>query len=173
MKRIIASAGLVALGATTGLHAQYAPGLSRLETTKPWSVSATLRGFYDDNYVALPNLFADRQDIDVDSFGFELRPSVAVNLPLDQTFLGASYTYSMRYYEARQDDEIDDQHEVNLKADHRFSERHKISLSDSFVYAQEPELIEGSGATFTTFRTEADAFRNRAALEGSAALTER
>jgi hypothetical protein len=171
MKRIIASAGLVALGATT-LQAQYAPGLTRLETSKPWSVSATLRGFYDDNYVAAPNLFADEQDIDVDSFGFELKPTVALNFPWEQTFLGASYTYSMRYYESREDDPLDHQHEVNLKVDHRFNERYKASLSDSFVYAQEPELLEGTGLAQTTFRTRADALRNRAAVEGSGQLTE-
>jgi len=49
MNKLIVSASLVTLGAT-GLQAAYAPGLSPMETSKPWSVAATVRGFYDDNY---------------------------------------------------------------------------------------------------------------------------
>jgi hypothetical protein len=44
MKKFVASVGLVALGAAAA-HAQYAPGLSPLETSKAWSLSADLRGF--------------------------------------------------------------------------------------------------------------------------------
>ena len=50
MKKIIASVGLVAAGAAS-VQAQYAPGLTSQEMTKPWSLSASLRGFYDDNYL--------------------------------------------------------------------------------------------------------------------------
>src|SRR3954452_9035264 len=155
MKKLIASAGMVAISAT-GLQAQYAPGLSRMETTKPWSISASLRGFYDDNYFAQPKGLAD------ESFGFEVRPRIAFNLPLEQTYIGGSYTYSMKYYEARSDDPIDHTHEVDLKLDHRFSERMKIAFNDSFVYAREPEVVEGSSSTLSTFRTDSDVLRNRA-----------
>lgn len=165
MKNIIASAGLVAIGAT-GLKAQYAPGLTRMETSKPWSVSASLRAFYDDNYFAQPNEFAD------ESFGFEVRPRVAFNLPREQTYFGGSYTYGLKYYEAREDDSIDQSHEVDLKVDHRFSERLKLNLKDNFVYAQEPEVVEGSTSTLTTFRTDADVFRNRASADLRAQATE-
>jgi hypothetical protein len=165
MKKLIASAGLVALGATA-LKAQYAPGLSRVETTKPWSVSASLRGFYDDNYFAQPKGFED------ESFGFEVRPRIAFNLPREQTFIGGAYTYGLKYYEARADDPIDQSHEVDLKLDHRFTERTKVSFTDNFVYAREPEVFEGSGATITTFRTDADVMRNRASAEVLAQVTE-
>jgi opacity protein-like surface antigen len=164
MKKIIASAGLIAISAT-GLKAQYAPGLSRMETSKPWSISASLRGFYDDNYLAV-------SDDAEESFGFEVRPRIAFNLPREQTYIGGAYTYGLKYYEARDDDEFDQTHEVDLKVDHRFSERLKISLNDSFVYAQEPEVIEGSGGTITTFRTESDVFRNRASVDLRAQATE-
>ena len=164
MKKIIASAGLIAISAT-GLKAQYAPGLSRTETSKPWSVSASLRGFYDDNYLAV----ADNAD---ESFGFEVRPRVAFNLPREQTYIGGAYTYGLKYYEARDDDEFDQTHEVDFKLDHRFSERLKISFNDSFVYAQEPEIIDGSGGTITSFRTESDVFRNRASVDLRAQATE-
>jgi hypothetical protein len=165
MKKLIASVGLVALGAT-GLQAQYAPGLSRAESSKPWSISASLRGFYDDNYFAQPNEFAD------ESFGFEVRPRVAFNLPREQTYIGGAYTYGLKYYEARGDEPIDHTHEVDLKIDHRFSERFKVNLNNNFVYAQEPEVVEGSGAAISTFRTESDVFRNRASADLMAELTE-
>src|SRR6186997_848932 len=158
MKKVIASAGLIALSAT-GLKAQYAPGLSRMESSKPWSISASLRAFYDDNYFAQPKDFAD------ESFGFEVRPRIAFNLPREQTFIGGAYTYSMKYYEARNDDHLDHTHEADLKIDHKFSERFKMSLNDNFVYAQEPEVVEGSGTALTTFRTDSDVFRNRASAE--------
>lgn len=156
---------MVAISAT-GLQAQYAPGLSRMETTKPWSISASLRGFYDDNYFAQPKGLAD------ESFGFELRPRVAFNLPMEQTYIGGSYTYSMKYYEARANDHIDHTHEVDLKLDHRFSETMKVAFNDSFVYAREPEVVEGSGTTISTFRTDSDVLRNRASIDFTIRLTD-
>ena len=167
MKKLIASAGLVAV-ATTGIQAA-APGLSPMETAKPWSISATLRGFYDDNNLALPSS-ADPEG----SFGFELRPSASLNLlPTDQTFIGLGYVYSMRWFEARDEDSADHSHDLTLKADHRFSERYKIAFQDSFVYAQEPEVIDqGAIVTAPNRRTDADAYRNRLSIDFDAMITE-
>src|SRR5947209_226984 len=98
MKRIIASASLVTLGAA-GLQAAYAPGLSPMETAKPWSVSATLRGFYDDNYNNAPAHPVDPAiPTAKSSGGFEVSPQFKVHTSMDQTYLGASYLYSMKYY---------------------------------------------------------------------------
>ena len=96
MKKIVASVGLVALG-VSGAYAAYAPGLSTMETSKALSVTASLRGFYDDNYNTLPS-YSHPQD----TFGFEISPSVRLNLlPTDQTYLGVRYIYSARYYADR------------------------------------------------------------------------
>ncbi|MCI0746822.1 MAG: outer membrane beta-barrel protein [Verrucomicrobia subdivision 3 bacterium] len=139
-----------------------------METSKPWSISATLRGFYDDNYAAVHKNIND----DVDSLGFEIRPAAQLNfLPTEQTFIGVGYIYSMKYYADRDENTADHTHEVTLKADHRFSERYKIEFDDSFVYAQEPTLIE-EGAVGAPDRTDSDAFRNRAALNFTADITE-
>src|SRR5687767_8043545 len=154
MKKIIASAGLVAVS-TAGLQAA-APGLSPMESTKPWSISATLRGFYDDNYTAI------HKDAEEESFGIELRPAVALNIPLDQTLLGASYVYSMRWYEARENNSADHTHEVTLFANHRFSERYGLDVRNAFIYSQEPTQVDDEGPVTTFLRTDADAFRNRA-----------
>jgi hypothetical protein len=164
MKKIIASAGLVAVS-TAGLQAA-APGLSPMETAKPWSISATLRGFYDDNYLSA------HKSIEEDSFGFEIRPAASLNFPLEQSFIGLGYVYSMRYYEARENNSADHSHEFTLKADHRFSERYKLTFDDSFVYSQEPTIIDDEIITDFRVRTDSDAFRNRAAINFDAQLTE-
>jgi len=52
MKKLV-SVGLLASG-TTGAQAVDVPG-ETASMPKPWSVSATLRGFYDDNFNTVPN----------------------------------------------------------------------------------------------------------------------
>jgi hypothetical protein len=166
MKKIIASAGLVAVSAA-GLQAQTsAPGLSPMEATKPWSISATLRGFYDDNYTAIHKSAED------DSFGFEIRPAFGLNFPFEQSFVGLGYIYSLKWFEGRPDEETDQSHEVTLRADHRFSEQFSVDFDDSFVYSDEPGIVDDTGPVTTFLRTDAEAFRNRAAINFDAQLTE-
>src|SRR5688572_5000187 len=169
MKKIIASAGLVAVSAA-GLQAA-APGLSPMEASKPWSISATLRGFYDDNYTAIGKDSAGNKLAD-DSFGFEIRPAVGLNFPFEQSFVGLGYVYSLRWYEGRSDDQTDQSHEVTLRADHRFSEQFSVDFDDSFVYSDEPGVVDDVGAVTQFLRTEAGAFRNRAAINFNAQLTD-
>ncbi len=177
MKKIIASAGLVAVGAVT-LNAQYAPGLTRMETSKPWSVSASLRGFYDDNFATAPRHVPDAFRTVIpeaeDSFGFEISPAFALNFPLEQTYVRLGYIYSMRYYEDRPSDHIDQSHEANLKLEHRFTERYKLNFDDSFVYSQEPQVIDTEIITSPLIRRrDGDVLRNHASLGFTAAVTER
>src|SRR6266571_4625783 len=94
MKKIVASVGLVALG-TSGLQSASLAGMSA-ETPKPWAVSATLRGFYDDN-VNTASTGPNKQD----TFGFEVSPTVALGWHLDQTTITLSYLYSLKYYDTR------------------------------------------------------------------------
>lgn len=170
MKKMITSAGCAVLGAAT-LQAQYAPApqLTRLETAKPWSVAASLRGFYDDNYTTRPS----NSGFDEESFGIEVSPSVGLNWVLPQTYLGLSYVYGMRWYEDRENNSADHSHQANLKLSHAFTERYKLDVSDSFVVAQEPELIAERGTALQRFlRTEGDNIRNTANATLTAGLTE-
>ena len=80
MKKFIASAGIIAVGAA-GLHAENVAGLTPQQTTKPWSVSAALRGFYDDNYATQPNAFKQG------STGVELSPTLGWNMPGETTYI--------------------------------------------------------------------------------------
>lgn len=146
-----------------------------MEAAKPWSVSASLRGFYDDNYNAVNSDLKDAagDDLKRDSFGFEISPKLSWNMPMEMSYLGLSYAYAARYYEDRPKNNWDQSHEVDLKADHRFSERYRISLQDSFVYAQEPEVVDQVSGFQTTYRPSADAYRNYADIGFNAQLTER
>ena len=134
MKKVIASAGLLALGA---LGAQTTQAQMVAGAEKPWSVSGTLRGFYDDNYDTQPD-GPDRRG----SWGYELRPSVQVNLVEGQTTLNLSYIYSYKYYEARPNGKADQSHDVEFFLNHNFNERYSVDVADSFVIAQEPEIID-------------------------------
>ena len=166
MKKIITSAGLLAFGAAS-LQAATLPRLSNEAKDKPWNIGAELRGFYDDNYAT--SVHALKQD----SFGFEVKPAASVNLISDQTYLGLSYVYDMRYYFDRQDHKADHSHQANVKLTHAFSERYRMDLSDSFVIAQEPAILEPFGAVVVPLRSEGDNLRNTAQLSFAAELTEK
>jgi hypothetical protein len=149
MKKFFVPLGLVAAG-TASLQAAYAPGLNSMETSKIWSASASLRGFYDDNYTTSSD--GQKQG----SAGFEVSPSVSFNVPLQQTEIGLRYTYGLYYYQKRQDDgqdPIDQTHQVDLWVDHAFTERWQAKVADTFVVGQEPTLLNpGGGANANPLR---------------------
>lgn len=168
MKKIFASIGAVALGATA-VHANSAAGMAMGgDNSKPWSVSATLRGFYDDNYTTAPNGPTKR-----DSYGVMVSPSIAFKFPLDQTTLGFRYTYGATWYEDRakldsSNDSWDQSHEFEFLLSHAFSPRFSVDASDSFVVAQEPGLLNDVG---NPYRTEGDNIRNHGEISFNAGLT--
>lgn len=161
MKKLIASASLIALGAVS-VHAQG-------QDDKWWSIGATLRGFYDDNINTSPSILGEQE-----SFGVEVGPYAAINLFLDQTTLGLSYNYQMRWYEDRPfADDIDNSHQINGKLSHTFSERLSLDLTDSFVIAQEAEVLAAPGAGIAfPLRAEGDNMRNSAQASVTAQVTE-
>jgi Putative beta-barrel porin 2 len=157
MKKIFVSMGLVAAG-TASLQAAYAPDM-RGDTSKVWKVSASLRGFYDDNYLARPHKEG--------SVGFEVSPSLDLNIPLQQTEIGMKYTYGLYYYQKREDhgqNPIDQTHQFDLWLDHAFSPRWEARLQDTVVVAQEPDLLAGSGAASTAQRISGNNVVNTANL---------
>jgi hypothetical protein len=165
MKRICVSVGLLALGAAAA-HAQYAPGLSELETSKPWSLEGTLRGFYDDNYLTLPSSYLAVNPAtgtlqtyhSRDSYGIEVSPSIAYNHSVEDTLLSASFVYDLKWYEDR-DGTTDQTYQFNAKMDHEFSERYKLTLAESFVVAQEPGVLDPTVIS-TPLRVEGSNIRN-------------
>ena len=159
MKNLFICVGLAAAG-TASLQA-YAQELNSMQTTKIWSVSSTLRGFYDDNYATSPN--GNKQG----SAGFEVSPSVQFNVPLQQTEIGIKYTYGLYYYQQRQNDgqdPIDQTHQLDLWLDHAFTERVQGSIKDTFVYGQEPALLNPSGGPQVQTRVDGNNLANSATV---------
>jgi len=137
MKRIAASVGLVALGASA-LHNVKAAGLADAAGGKPWSVSATLRGFYDDN------IYTQKGTNRISSFGVQVEPSVGFTLVQDQTSYGGKYTYSGNWYETKQVSSFghwSHSHEFQGDFSHTFTPHLSVWARDSFVVGQEPDSL--------------------------------
>ncbi len=174
MKKIVASVGLVALGASAMQNAS-AQSVGVPDASKPWSVAATLRGFYDDNTATLPNDFKLPAGEKRDSFGFEVTPSFTLSLSPDPTTtmnLGA--LYSLKYYDNKppnSTDHLDQSFTFNAGLSHAFSEQFSAKVSDSFVIGQEPDMLR-AGNTFSTFqRISGDNIRNYGMIGLDAVLT--
>ena len=139
-----------------GLHAdEYAPDITAMDATKPWTVSGTLRGFYDDNFNTEP--FGHKQG----SAGFEFSPQVSLIVPLQQTELGLRYTYGLYYYQQRASqgaNPIDQTHQVDLWVDHAFTQTLETKVQDTFISQQDPQLT-ASGQQFP-YRVEGNAINN-------------
>jgi hypothetical protein len=166
MKKIVASVGLVALG-TSGLYSAPIPGLTE-EGGKNWSVSATLRGFYDDNLNTTSG--PDKQD----TFGIEFSPSVAIGFQWPQTTLSLGYVFSFKYYDHKPIDsstKYDQSHIFNAAIDHSFTERYHLSARESFVIGQEPDILRTGNAMETFQRISGDNIRNDAVINLDAQIT--
>jgi hypothetical protein len=172
MKKIVASVSLVAVG-VSGLQAASLPGLTT-ESGKPFTVSATLRGFYDDNISTVANDAAMPPGYHRSSFGVEISPDLEFSFPMEQTALSFGYIYSYKYYQNRlvgssgNDANTSDLHAALT---HAFSERYSLTVRDSFVIGQEPDFLR-AGNTFTTFqRVSGNNMRNYGLIDLAAQLT--
>ncbi len=164
MKKIVASVGMVALGAS-GLQAQLT-----VDSGKIWSVSARLRGFYDDNInTAASGPFKQ------EAFGFEISPSIGARLSLPQTTIYADYTYSFKYYDhqpANNTEKYNQSHIFNFGLDHSFSPRYQLSLRDAFTIGQEPDILRAGNDALHSLQTiSGDNIVNYAAITFDAKLT--
>ncbi len=174
MKKIVASVGLVALGAS-GLQTASAQSVGVPDASKPWSVALTLRGFYDDNVGTIPNDQVLLPGEKRDTFGFEVSPSFTLSLSPDPTTtmnLGA--LYSLKYYDTKppnSTDHTDQAFTFNAGLSHNFSEQLSARVSDSFVIGQEPDMLR-AGSSFSTFqRVSGDNIRNYGMIGVDAQLT--
>src|SRR6266404_841544 len=100
MKKIVASVGLVALGAS-GIQTTSAQVLGNPDASKPWSIGLTLRGFYDSNTATVPDGTSLPPGEKKESYGYEVSPSAALVWSVEQTTLNLGFLYSMKYYENR------------------------------------------------------------------------
>ena len=167
MKQLIKIAGLAALGLASSQSAR-AQMSGSSDGPKAWSVSASLRAFYDDNVFTASDNAVGRK---ISSFGYEVAPSGQFNLSREQTSLGLGYGYTLRYYEARANGNIDQSHDANLKLTHEFTSRIKLGINDSFVSAQEPSVTDAATIT-SPLRSEGNNLRNTGGISLAAGLTD-
>lgn len=164
MKQVLTSAGVLALGAASLCALD--PEMTRQASGSPFSLAGTVRGFYDDNINTAPD------DTKEDSFGFQVIPSVHLNLPMEQTFLSVGYVYTLSWYDDRDPHDTDQTHEFNAKFRHQFNPRHQVAVNDSFVYTSEPSVADKSSGIITTpLRTKGSVYHNYGDIDYSLGLT--
>ena len=146
MKRIIATTGMAALSAVA-----LQPAVA--QEAKPWNVTASVRGFYDDNYTTSPS--ATKRS----SWGVEFSPSGAYKFSRDQNTLDLTARYGMRYYEDRRSGSADHSFDFGADWTHAFTEKQRLNIADSFAIAQEPGVLD-QGAVSTFLRTPGNNVRN-------------
>lgn len=171
MKHLVAAIGIAVISVTvlrgqSQYNVQPTPSdqLTPQEKEKFWSVSGALRGFYDDNYTAIP-----KSQGPLHSFGIEVSPSLSLNWAPAETLVGASYVFDWKWYEKQHDDDYT--HQFNGKFIHNFSPRYRIEANDSFVLSTEPTVIDTTTITSPVKRTLEDNLRNRASVLFAAELT--
>ena len=160
MKRAVVAAGAFALGAAGLYGASVTDALTAQEKDKRWLLSGSLRNFFDDNMFNSSSASAES------SFGVEVKPGIAVNLPLDRTLLTASYDYTMSFFEARDDNKVDQTHQFKGRLDHKFSERYELSITENFVVSDEPGVGAGPQNVFRN-RADASNIRNSFGLDAT------
>jgi hypothetical protein len=145
MKRIVASVGLVALASS--FNTVLGQDVSPAPPAKPWNVSASLRGFYDDNINTTPQK--------TNSFGFEISPAVNYGIQNDQTVFKLGYTYTFLYYQKEplfNASHYDQNNQFNGELDHTFNEKYRIGIKDSFIVGQEPDMLRAGNSPLSSFQ---------------------
>ncbi len=138
--------------------------------SKPWTLSASVRGFYDDNYATAPSSPGVGQAGKQGSFGLEVSPGASYSIKRDQTDISLDYLYTMRYYENRVNT-ADHNHQFDARLDHKFgAERYRATLKDSFVIAQEASLLDPA-LSATPLRSNGDNLRNQFTVSLQCELT--
>jgi hypothetical protein len=169
MKKVMASAGLLALG-VVGVRTTLADPILPVAgpSEKPWTVSGTLNGFYDDNYNTVsPNTPGVQRR---GTFGFQLEPSITLKLPANsQTDLSVKYQFDMLYYQDRPSNKADYDNIFDLLAGHRFNERYRVDVSEEFVNSQDPQVLDPSGSVVA--RVNGNNIRNTAAIKLTSQIT--
>lgn len=135
------------------------------QDAKPWNVTATVRSFYDDNYTTLPSKAAAGSPTKRSSWGLDISPSAAYQFKRDQTTLDLSSRYGMRYYEDRREGSADHSLDFGVTLKHQFTEKQRLTVSESFALAQEPGVLDPSSAVSTALRTDGNNLRNNIQLK--------
>ena len=154
--------GAVALGIVS-MQSAFAQAEAKVENEKslPWlSASLAVRGFYDDNIMAAPNKEINGDKTKMDSFGFQIAPSVGLKYENDSTLASLRYEYGYTYFGSHRNKKADQSHLVDALFSHNFNDNVNIKVSDSFAVAQEPGTLSDFGGQAFMTRAEGDNMRN-------------
>lgn len=165
MNKIVTSVGMLALG-VSALHAAESSTLSPLQKTKPWSIQATLNGFYDDNVNGAPS------GSELEAAGVEIIPSIRYGLPGEQTSFNVGYSFGAKLYNkdvGGPGDDRDITHIFDLDFAHAFSPRFDMAFDEAFVIGQEPDVVQDPAGVM---RVDGDNVRNFAGINFNAAATQ-
>ena len=133
---------------------------------KPWTLSGTLRGFYDDNYntqTSGPNKLK--------SYGVDITPSISALYNEGPNTISAAYFYQLHYFFARPGHQADQDHRFELAFKHRLNTTDYLSLSEAFVDSQEPAVLN-SIVTTSPLRANGDNYHNNFALNYNVKATD-
>lgn len=162
MKTYAASVGLIAIS-TSVLSAVDTTVLNSQQSSKPWSVSASLRGFYDDNINSAP------KGSEQESGGFQISPSINYGFVGEQTSLNLGYYLAANWYDnpyANWSSPWQLTHTMEAALSHTFNPRINVVLRDSFVIGQEPDVLQVANTPFATSQTiSGDNKRNYASID--------
>jgi hypothetical protein len=131
-------------------------------TTKPYTISVSLREEYDDNI----NTTSSNEE---GSFKTIISPDILFRYPMDNTLLSFSYKLDAIYFNNRDGDSFDFNHNVTGRVNHKFTERFEVDFRERFSFSSEPEI----GNNLATNRRSGDGFTNDLSLEGTYDWTER
>lgn len=127
-------AAVLVLGSAVTAKATYNPFPLR-DPARRWSVSVATRTGYDDNVGAAPS---DKQD----SFVVSVNPAVAINWPMELTFLGFRYGYHAVWYEERKGNDWEENHSFDLIFSHTFTPRLVLDITDRYRRGVEQEITD-------------------------------
>lgn len=106
-----------------------------LEGVKPYQINNRLRLEWDDNVY-------QSESEKVDSVKIIEEVELLLNVRLEQSFLSLRYRPSFVWWDNREPDDTDLQHELDVIANHAFSPRLALSLVDTFRRGELPELVD-------------------------------
>jgi hypothetical protein len=110
---------------------------------RPFTVTAMIRGEYDDN---INTSNSNKQS----SWKIVGEPSIIFNRKDDNTSYAARYTASVAYFFDRPgNNDVDLSHELYGRIQHQFSDRVGIDIRDRLRLTQEPQILDAPGSVFT------------------------
>jgi len=159
MKTFATSVGLLAIG-TSVLNAVENKALNSQQTTKPWSVAASLRGFYDSNINSSPD------GTEQASSGVQINPTLNYGFVGEQTSVNFGYLLAANWYANPYSNWTSAwrlTQTIEGALSHTFNPRIDVNMQDSFVIGQEPDVLQVANSPLATSQTiSGDNIRNYA-----------